>query len=225
MTSAPPILVLAGARETPETVRALSGQPCCVLWADESVPVPVEADVVRAAPHALRAVLDVTHAFDTQTRRRWMRPRVPYARVQRALWQPEAGDQWTSVDTIEQAVAALPQGARVFAATGQGSGAALATHDGPVFLRQLSVHDFPAPPNCTYIFGAGPFDAAAEINLFRDLAIDVVLARNVGGPDSFPKLAAARALGLPVVLLRPPPLPDGPVLKSPADVRRWTKSL
>lgn len=186
MASVSPILVLAGARETPEAVRALSGQPCCVLWADESVPVPLEADVVHAAPHALRAVLDVTHAFDTQTRRRWMRPRVPYARVQRALWRPEPGDQWTSVDTIEQAVAALPSGARVFAATGQGSGAALAAHDGPVFLRQMSAHAFPAPPNCTYIFGAGPFEPAAEIDLFRELGIDVVLARNVGGRTAFP---------------------------------------
>jgi len=225
MEPVPPILVLAGARETPMAVQALSGHSAFVVWADESTPVPVKAEVVQKAPDNMRAILDVTHAFDTQTRRRWVTKGLPYARVARALWEPEAGDQWTTVDTIEQAIAALPNGARVFAATGQDSGSVLANHDAPVFLRQLSTHDLPAPRNCTYVFGAGPFDVEGEIALLRELAIDVVLARNVGGPDSYPKLAAARALGLPVVLLRPPPLPRGPVLKSPEDICEWAKGL
>jgi precorrin-6A/cobalt-precorrin-6A reductase len=206
-------------------VQALSGHPGCVLWADESTPVPVDAEVVQKAPDNVRAILDVTHAFDTHTRRRWAKPGLPYARVARALWEPEPGDQWTTVDTIEDALAALPNGARVFAATGQGSGPVLAGHGAPVFLRQLSKHDLPPPKNCTYVFGAGPFDVAGEVAVLRELNIDVVLARNVGGPDSYPKLAAARELGLPVVLLRPPPLPDGPVLMSPEDVREWAKGL
>lgn len=225
MTSGSLILVLAGARETPWAVQALAGHPCCVLWADESTPVSVPAQVVHHAPDDVAAILDVTHAFDRATRHRWVKSGVPYARVARPLWQPEQGDQWTSVDTIEEAVAVLPPGARVFAATGQDSGPALAAHDGPVVLRQLSVHDYPAPPNCTYVFGAGPFDVAGEVVLMRELAIDVVLARNVGGPDSYPKLAAARTLGLPAVLLRPPPLPDGPVLLSPDEVRMWARRL
>ncbi len=225
MNPAAPILVLAGARETPEAVHALSGYPALVLWADESTPVPVEAEVVRQMPEEVRAILDVTHAFDTQTRSRWTRPGLPYARVARALWEPEPGDRWTTVETIEQAVATLPSSARVFAATGQSSGAVLAKHNGPVFLRQLGTHDLPAPPNCTYVFGAGPFDAEGEVAVLRELSIDVVIARNVGGPDSYPKLAAARALELPVVLLRPPPLPDGPVLMSPEDIGRWAQRL
>ncbi len=225
MNPVPPILVLAGARETAGALQALAGHRVCVLWADESTPVPVEEEVVQYAPDNVRAILDVTHAFDTQTRRRWVKPGLPYARVARALWEPEPGDQWTTVSTIEQAVAALPSGTRVFAATGQGSGPVLANHDGPIFVRQLSTHDLPAPPNCTYVFGAGPFDVEGEVEVLRELSIDVVIARNVGGPDSYPKLAAARALGLPVVLLRPPPLPDGPVLMSPDDIGRWAQRL
>ena len=225
MSKAPPILVLAGARETPDAVRALLGHECCVLWADDSAPVPVDGDVVDQAPEAIRAILDVTHAFDTATRGQWVRLAVPYARVTRALWTPEDGDKWTSVETLLEAVAALPAQARVFAATGQGSGPALAQHDGPVFLRQLGAHGHDAPPNCTYVFGAGPFDVEGEVALLRELTIDVVLARNVGGPDSYPKLAAARALGLPVVLLQPPPVPSGPVLMSAREIVAWAVGL
>ena len=225
MNSGSLILVLAGARETEEAIRALDGHRCCVVWAEESTPVPVGAEVVTVPPQDVRAVLDVTHALDTATRARWAMPGTPYARVARTLWHPEHGDQWTSVDTVKQSVAALPPGARVFAATGQDSARDLAAHDGPVYLRQLSAHDFPAPENCTYIFGAGPFDVEGEVALLRELAIDVVLARNLGGPDSYPKIAAARALGLPVVLVRPPLLPDGPVLLSSQDVRTWAERL
>lgn len=225
MTTTLPILVLAGARETPRAVRALQGHRRCVLWAEDSSPVPVAAEAVRGAPDGLRAILDVTHAFDTTTRTRWVVPGVPYARVTRTLWGPEPGDHWTSVDTVAEAVAALPKGARVFAATGQDSARALAAHDGPVFLRQLGAHDHDAPPNCTYVFGAGPFEVEGERALLSQLKIDVVLARNVGGPDSYPKLAAARSLGLPAVLLRPPPVPAGPRLVSAQEIAAWADAL
>lgn len=225
MGTSPFILVLAGARETPGVLDALRLHRFCVLRAPDSPPVAQGDAVVTTRPVDVTAIVDVTHAFDTRTRARWVQTNMPYARVTRPLWQPEPGDRWHSVDTMEQAVAALPSGARVFATTGQDSARALSAHDAEVFLRQLSHHDHAPPPRCTFVCGAGPFDLAGEMALLRDLAIDVVLARNVGGPDSFPKIAAARALGLPVVLLRPPPVPAGPVLMSPEEVTAWADRL
>ena len=231
MDKAPLIALLAGARETPMAAEWLAQIPrvsAVVIWArgtDRADLGLVARDVV---PADADAILDVTHVFDTSARAAAMAqaPRAAYARVGRDPWTAQRQDHWREVDTIAEAVAALPAGARVFAATGRASLPALGAHDGPVFLRQLTRHDQPTGfPDCTYIFGAAPFDTRGEVALFEQLGIDVVLARNVGGIDSFPKLAAARTLGLPVVLLRPPPLPPGPRLRSAADVATWVGSL
>ena len=231
MSKGPQIAILGGARETAQAVdwvlhARARGQ---VIWGAgaEAEPLPLAVGSMDQVTDA-DGVLDVTHAFDEKTRHSAMAvaSQLPYARMGRAAWHPTDADQWTEVDSLEQAVAALPKGARVFAATGRGSLTALATHDGPVFLRQLSVHNLPMPlEHGQYVFGAAPFSVAQEVELLRRLQIDVVLARNIGGPHSFPKLAAARHLALPAVLLRPPALPDGPHLRSFEDVRAWVQTL
>ena len=228
MTSEAPIVVLAGARETAAVLRALQGRALCVLRPAVDVPMPQDVPVVETVPEHVAAILDITHAFDVKTRAdvRAAAPHVPYARVARPLWKPTSDDNWTEVDTIEQAVSALPAGARVFAATGHQSQAALGQHDGPVYLRQLRQPTHPPTAhNCTFVVGNGPFEAAQEVALLERLKIDVVLARNVGGPDSFPKLEAARRLALPAILLRPPPVPAGPVFFSPPEVAKWVNTL
>jgi precorrin-6A/cobalt-precorrin-6A reductase len=206
-----------------------AGARALVIWGAAADPLPVRCRVAELdAVAGADAILDVTHAFDTATRAaaRHAAPSLPYGRLGRAPWVPMARDRWTEVDTLAQAIAALPSGARVFAATGRGSLAALAGHDGPVFLRQLTRHDLPMPlPRVRFVFGTAPFSVADEVALFRDLAIGVVLARNIGGAGSFPKLAAARQLGVPVVLLRPPAVPQGPQLASFDDVATWIGTL
>jgi precorrin-6A/cobalt-precorrin-6A reductase len=230
MSPAPLIAVLAGtraARAATEWVRD-AGVEGCVIWAGEATPEPLSLPRHGAVPAEATGILDATHPFDTQTRTAACAaaPRARYARIARALWTPQPQDKWQQLDEIEAAVAALPPGARVFAATGRASLPALARHDGPVFLRQLTPHDDPTgQPNCEYVFGSAPFTVAGEVALLQRLRIDLVLARNIGGSGSFPKLAAARELGLPVVLVRPPPAPDGPILGNAADVAQWIAGL
>lgn len=230
MTTGPLIAVLAGAREVHDAVRWLSQTKARarVVWGDEADPVPVDLPVLDVVPADAAGILDASHAFDTRTRGDAVRaaPSAKYARIARDPWVPAPGDHWDEVNTIEQAVAALPSGARVFAATGRASVSALACHRGAVYLRQLTQHAFPSGfANCTYVFGPAPFDAAGEAELLCDLKIDIVIARNVGGPDSFPKIEAARDLGLPVILLRAPHAPSGPRLRSGADVAAWVAGL
>ncbi|WP_420011584.1 precorrin-6A/cobalt-precorrin-6A reductase [Tateyamaria sp.] len=225
------IAVLGGARETLRAVEWLTraGANGVVIWGTGTDPVRTpfrDAPMVSLAE--TDAILDASHSFDEVTRAIAVAraPAVPYAHVGRAPWVPGPGDLWTEVQTLTEAVAALPSGARVFAATGRGSLDVLAAHDGPVFLRQLARHDLPMPlPNGQFIFGNAPFAVADEVGLLTDLKIDVVLARNIGGAGSFPKLAAARELGLPAVVLRPPARPDGPHLASYEDVQHWVQSL
>lgn len=237
------IAVIGGARETATVCGWLAHAGAGVMLIEGADSEHGETrDAKRDADHgaagvmcAMRqdvseavAIVDVSHAFDEATRAAVVAraPGLPYARVRRAPWVPAPTDRWTQTDTLAEAVAALPARARVFAATGRGSLPALARHDGPVFLRQLTRHDLPMPlPEGAFVFGTAPFSVADEVTLLRGLEIDVVLARNIGGAGSFPKLAAARKLGLPVVLLRPPAVPDGPRLASYRDVKAWIATL
>ena len=59
-------------------------------------------------------------------------------------------------------------------------------------------------PDARYILGRGPFGVAAERTLLAEDKIDVVLAKNSGGDATYAKIAAARDLGIEVVLVRRP---------------------
>jgi precorrin-6A/cobalt-precorrin-6A reductase len=62
-------------------------------------------------------------------------------------------------------------------------------------------------PHAVYITGRGPFAEADESTLLRRHGIEVIVAKNSGGPATYGKITAARALSLPVIMLRRPPLP------------------
>lgn len=230
MNRPPLVILLAGARETSAAADWLAQTDArgMAVWAKGADRQSLALPVCDAVPHDTDAVLDATHAFDRHTRTQALRraPGAIYARAGRDPWVPQAGDNWVQVDTLEAAIAALPAGARVFAATGRNSLDALSCHTGHVFLRQLGQGtNRTEHANCTYVHGTGPFVPEDEVALLRRLSIDVVLARNIGGPGSFPKIAAARQLGLPVVMLRAPHLPKGAQLRSLRDVKTWVASL
>jgi precorrin-6A/cobalt-precorrin-6A reductase len=52
-------------------------------------------------------------------------------------------------------------------------------------------------------------------------SIDVIVAKNSGGTATYGKIAAARVLRLPVILLRRPALPDVPTVETVEDVMTW----
>ena len=59
----------------------------------------------------------------------------------------------------------------------------------------------------------GPFTLADELALLRAHRIDVLVTKASGGDATYAKLAAARTLGLPVIMLQRPPPPPGPVVE------------
>ena len=72
-----------------------------------------------------------------------------------------------------------------------------------------------------WLAGRGPFSVEDELALLRAHAIDVLVTKASGGAATYAKLAAARQLGLPVVMVRRPPPPAGPVVDSVEAALAW----
>ena len=71
------------------------------------------------------------------------------------------------------------------------------------------------------LLARGSFDTASEIALFREHRIEVLVTKNSGGTATEAKLAAARALALPVVMIERPALPPGARAASPEEAEAW----
>ena len=81
----------------------------------------------------------------------------------------------------------------------------------------------PASPHLTLLCATGPFALEQELALLRDYEIDILVAKNSGGAASYPKLAAARELNIPVIMVRRPALPPGEVVGTVEEALDWLK--
>ena len=64
------------------------------------------------------------------------------------------------------------------------------------------------PPDARYIAARGPFREPEERRLLEDEGIEILVTKNSGGAATAPKLAAARALGVQVVMVARPAAPS-----------------
>jgi len=184
------------------------------------------ADYLRA--EAITHVVDATHPFAAQMSTNAVQAcaevGVDLVALERPAWAAQAGDSWCNVADMEGAVAALPQaGARVFLAIGKQYVAEFAAKpQNHYLLRLVDRPDAPlALPDATVVVARGPFEAAGDETLMRTHAITHVVAKNAGGAGAEAKLIAARALGLPVIMIDRPEIPARQVLGSVAEVKRW----
>ena len=127
--------------------------------------------------------------------------------LRRPPWRAVAGDRWTEVDDTAAAVRAIGETSRsVFVALGRNE---LAPFTGApqhrYLIRSVDPVDPPLPlPHVAYVTARGPFSEADDRALMTAHKIDVVIAKNSGGSAAYGKIAAARALGIEVILLRRP---------------------
>ncbi len=177
---------------------------------------------------AISHVVDATHPFAAQMSRNAMQAcaaaGVALCALERPPWQAGEVDSWIHVDSIDAAVAALPDAAaRVFLAIGKQNltqfGAKPQHH---YLLRLVDAPDAPLPlPHTTVEIARGPFDVAGDTALMQRHDITHVVAKNAGGIGAAAKLTAARSLGLPVVMIDRPQLPQRHILGSVAEVMAW----
>ena len=241
------VLLLGGTHEAVELARALAGRPEVETTYSlagrtrrpASVPAPVRtggfggADGLEA--HLREAgvglVVDATHPYaETISANAALacdRAHVPRLVLHRSPWARGPGDRWIEVADTAGAARALPAlGRRVLLTVGSRDLAPFLPVPG-IFFVVRSVGPPRAaldPARFEVLLARGPFGVDSERRLLRSRAIDVVVSKNSGGAAARAKLEAARALGLPVVMIARPPPPPGERVGSVTAARAWIEA-
>ncbi|MGW0520189.1 cobalt-precorrin-6A reductase [Crossiella sp. NPDC003009] len=148
---------------------------------------------------------------------------LPLLVLRRPGWTEQPGDRWHWVSSIAEAAEALPAlGRRVLLTTGRRDLPAFAKADLWFLSRSVDPPE-EHPPNVTILLDRGPYTVDGELKLLRANRIDVVVSKDSGGEQTAAKLTAARRLGLPVVLVRRPPLPAATTAGTVAAAVEWVR--
>jgi precorrin-6A/cobalt-precorrin-6A reductase len=227
----PRILILGGTTEARQLAERLADRADLAVtlslagrtMTPTRQPVPVRlggfggsqglADYLAAT--RIDVLVDATHPYAAMISANAVRAaalaRVPLVALRRSAWVAVPGDRWTEVADTAGAVAALGHVPRhVFLALGRQEIAPFAAAPQHRYLVR-SVDPVTPPldvPHAVYVVARGPFAHIDERSLLKRHHIDIIVAKNSGGSATYGKIAAARALGLPVVMLRRPALPQ-----------------
>lgn len=173
-------------------------------------------------------VVDATHPFAAQIASHAARAcrdlRIPRLKLVRAMWQRTSDDFWIEVADAGQAAKALQQrdAKSVFLTLGIRDLDRFAELDAMRFVvRLIEQPAEPLPLSAKVVTGRGPFPADAERDLMIREGIDTLVAKASGGKATEGKILAARALGLPVIMIARPTPPDGPSVDSVDGVLNW----
>ncbi|MCJ2141146.1 cobalt-precorrin-6A reductase [Methylobacterium sp. E-066] len=238
------ILILGGTGEASALARALAGRPDRAVTlslagrtaAPKPEPVPIRvggfggaeglADYLRS--EGIDRLIDATHPFAATISGNAARAAeavgVPLLAIRRPAWCREPGDLWTEVASMEEAVSALgTEPLRVFLTIGrQEAGAFAAAPQHAYLARTVEPLDGVLPvPHLTAIETRGPFDAGAEADLMRATGTEILVSKNSGGAATYGKIAAARSLAIPVIMVRRPEKPDVQSVPDAAGALHW----
>jgi precorrin-6A/cobalt-precorrin-6A reductase len=228
----PHVLVLGGTTEARELSAGLAARPgvrvTTSLAGRVARPGALDGDVrvggfggadglaAWLREQRVSAVADATHPFaaaiTANAARAATATGVPLVVLRRPGWQPGPGDRWHPVGSLAAAADLLPHLAarRVFLTTGRLGLAAFAhLTDRHFVVRSVEPPCPPLPPDVTVVLARGPFTVAGETALLREHRVDTLVTKDSGGAATAAKLTAARDLGVPVVVVRRPELPEG----------------
>ncbi|WP_416567156.1 cobalt-precorrin-6A reductase [Nocardia testacea] len=225
------ILLLGGTGEARELARLLTGEReheiVSSLAGRVSEPIRPAGEVriggfggvdgLRAwlVDHRIELVVDATHPFaeviTANAAQATARLGLPMIRLSRPGWTAGPGDRWYRVPDLATAAAtAAGSGDRILLTIGRQGVAAFAGRTRPWYLiRAIDPPTGELPPRHEILLARGPFTVAGEAELLARHRIDVVVTKDSGGTATAAKLTAARAAGLPVVVVDRPPVPPG----------------
>jgi len=226
------ILILGGTTEASALARLLAGRsefsPLLSMAGRTSDPRPlpiptriggfggVEGLARFLEQERIEAVIDATHPFAAVMSRNaaeaCAQVQVPLLALRRPPWIAQTGDRWVEVSSMEEAVRALgEEPRRVFLTVGRLELTPFAAAPQHTYLVRTiePIGDALPVPNVIAIQDRAPFDETAERALMERKSVEMVVTKNSGGPATYPKIAAARALGLPVIIVARPEKPRG----------------
>jgi precorrin-6A/cobalt-precorrin-6A reductase len=242
------VLILGGTTEASALARAIAGDarlaPLLSLAGRTTSPRPqpipvrvggfggIDGLVTFLRREAIDAVVDATHPYADQMSTHAVAAckeiGVPLASLVRPEWQREGGDRWQVVTDTEAAAGALgTEPCRVFLSLGRQDLHAFARAPQHHYLARLIERPDQAtlPPDLRLLQTRGPYDRADEERLLREERIEVVVSKNAGGSATYAKIEAARALGLPVVMVARPHKPAGVVMMDVEACVAWLHGL
>ncbi|TCN38443.1 precorrin-6A/cobalt-precorrin-6A reductase [Kribbella orskensis] len=181
--------------------------------------VPGLVDWLRA--ECVDAVVDATHPFAATMTAHAVAATaslgLPLLVLRRPGWREQSGDRWVWVDSAAEAAAVLRSlGARAFLTIGR-QGLGEFADAGVWMLARCVDPPTPRPTWCELLLDRGPYELAGELDLLRRHRIDVLVTKDSGGDMTAAKLEAAREVGIPVTVIRRPPVPEGVCMVASAD--------
>jgi len=192
----------------------------------------VEGLAAHLRAENIDVLIDATHPFAAIMSRNAAEAAalagVPLLALVRPEWEREPGDIWVEVADVPQAVAALGKTPRrVLVTLGRNEvGALEAAPQHDYLIRSIDPVEPPlALPSARYIETRGPFIKAEEHALLLANNIDAILAKNSGGSASYAKIAAARTLGIEVIMITRPARPQVETAASVEEALAWLERL
>lgn len=242
------ILILGGTAEARQLAGALAGDPRFEVElslagrtrapAEQPVPVRVggfggpEGLAAYLKQKGITVLIDATHPYAARISANAAvaakHTGVPLMALRRTPWKRRPGDRWTEVNDVAQAVAALGEMPRkVFLTLGRQELLPFEAASQHRYLIRSVDPVEPAldVPHAIYLTSRGPFAEADEARLLKEHAIEAIVAKNSGGPASYGKIAAARSLGIEVILIRRPDLPEVLSVETVEEVLAWLSHL
>ena len=212
-------LSLAGRTATP------AAQPVPVRSGGFGGPEGLAAYLKR---ERIAALIDATHPYAAimagNAARAAAASGVPLLALKRPPWAEVAGDRWIEAVDMRAAADALGTASRrVFLALGRKELVPFVAAPQHHYLVR-SVDPVVPPldlPHARYVTARGPFAEADDRALLAAHGIEIVVAKNSGGGATYGKIAAARGLGLAVILLRRPARPAVRTVSTVEDAMAW----
>jgi len=173
-------------------------------------------------------VIDATHPFASQISRNAVeacaKTSSPLIAYLREPWGRGARRRMAARrDRRGRSGSLADQPARIFLAIGRQHLSPFAAQPQHFYLlRLVDAPDTALPlPDAEIVLARGPFTTEGDLALLRDHRITHVVARNAGGEGARAKLDAARTLGLPVIMIDRPSLPERRTVQSVDQIMHW----
>lgn len=157
-------------------------------------------------------LIDATHPYAAQISRNAASAArnagIPCWALRRPAWQAQAGDDWREVEDWAGLIDALKPFRRPLFTLGREPLQHLDEIPPEQFWTLRALEACPGNERCEVIGARGPFHIEDERALFQRRHIDVLISKNSGSVATEPKLEVARELGVPVLVLKRPTLPE-----------------